>query len=258
MEIRLDGRTAIVTGGSKGIGFGIAKRFAESGADVAILARGAEDMARAEATIAQTARGRVRSFTCDVSDGVSIAAAFGQVMAAFGKVDIIVNNAGQTSKGTLEEITDEMWLADYSSKLLAVARFCRLAWPQMKERRWGRVINVLSIRSKTPDAGTSPTAVTRAAGLAFTKILSKEGTPHNILVNALLVGKIVTNQIAKRQKEDGPSLEEMIAAVGATVPLGRMGRPEEFANAACFLASDQASYISGTALAIDGGLSPVL
>jgi 3-oxoacyl-[acyl-carrier protein] reductase len=258
MEIRLDGRTAIITGGSKGLGLATAKRLAESGANVAILARGADALQAAEREIAATARGEVKGFTCDVADGKAIAGAFKAVMGRFGRVDIVINNAGESRSGTLEQVTDEMWQEDIDQKLMAAVRFCRLVWPQMKERRWGRVINVLSIASKAPVAGNAPTGVIRAAGLSLTKILSKEGAPHNILVNALLVGKIVSDQIVRRAQAGGPSLEAMIAEVGKTVPLGRMGDPGEFANVACFLASDAASYVSGVAIPVDGGLSPVI
>jgi NAD(P)-dependent dehydrogenase (short-subunit alcohol dehydrogenase family) len=130
----------------------------------------------------------------------------------------------------------------------------------MKAHRWGRVINVLSINAKHQRAGGAPTTVSRAAGLALTKVLSLEGAPHNVLVNALMVGKIVSDQIVRRHEKtpDGKTLEEAIAEVGRGVPLGRMGSAEEFANVACFLASDAASYVNGTAIPVDGGLAPFI
>lgn len=261
MEIRLDGRTAIVTGASKGLGLATARQLAESGANVAIVARGEANLRAAERELATTAKGRVKGFTCDVADPESIKTLYDQVMAEFGQIDIVINNAGESRTGTIETVTDDMWREDIDQKLMAVVRISRLVWPQMKERRWGRIINVLSIASRAPRAGNAPTAVTRTAGLSLTKILSLEGAPHNILVNAMLVGKIVSDQIQRRHERGegkGKSLDEMIADVGKTVPIGRMGDPAEFANVACFLSSDAASYVSGVAIAVDGGLSQVI
>lgn len=261
MDIRLDGRTAVISGGSKGLGLATATRFAESGADVAILARGRAALDEACAAIAANAPGRrVEGIVCDVADPDQVTSAIEQVMAAFGKVDILVNNAGESRTGAFETVTDEMWRADIDQKLMAAVRLTRLVWPQMKERRWGRVINVLSIAARAQRPGNAPTGVTRAAGLALTKVLAGEGAPHNILVNALLVGSIVSDQIVRRhQKSDGSvPLEAMIAELGQQIPLGRMGEAGEFANVACFLASDAASYLSGIAIPVDGGKSPVI
>ena len=130
----------------------------------------------------------------------------------------------------------------------------------MKERRWGRIINVLNLGAKAPGADSAPTSVSRAAQMAFSKVLSGEGAPYNILVNSLHVGIIVTDQIVRRHKREGAnvSLEDFIAQAGRDVPLGRMGRAEEFANIACFLVSDTASYVTGCAINVDGGRCPVV
>jgi 3-oxoacyl-[acyl-carrier protein] reductase len=130
----------------------------------------------------------------------------------------------------------------------------------MKERRWGRIISVLNIGAKAPGADSAPTSVSRAAQMAFTKALSMEGAPHNVLVNSLHVGVIVSDQIVRRHQREGAnvSLDEMIRKAGEGVPMGRMGRAEEFANVACFLASDAASYVTGCAINVDGGRSPVV
>ena len=260
MDIRLDGRAAIITGGSKGLGLAMAIRFAQSGADVAILARGAPAIEEAVAAIRKAGRGRVEGFVCDVAKIGDTQDAYDKVMAAFGKVDILVNNAGESRLGAFETITDQMWQDDIEQKLMGAIRLTRLVWPQMKERHWGRVINVLSINAKNSRPGGAPTTVSRAAGLALTKVLAGEGAPHNVLVNALMVGSIVSDQIARRQKarKDGATLEDMIAEVGKEIPIGRMGTAEEFANVACFLASDHASYVTGTAIPVDGGKAPFI
>src|SRR5712671_3288221 len=233
MDIRLDGRSAVITGGSKGLGLAMAEKFASSGADVAILARSPDTLAEAKQRIQAGAK---------------------------GKIDILVNNAGQATRGPSVELTDEMWQSDLDLKLFAQIRLARLVFPQMKDRRWGRIINVLNIGAKAPSADSAPTSVSRAAQMAFSKVLSGEGAPHNILVNSLHVGIIVSDQIVRRHAREGAnvSLEDFIAQAGRRVPLGRMGRAEEFANIACFLASDAASYVTGCAINVDGGSSPVV
>ena len=258
MKISLDGRAALVTGGSKGIGLAVATRFAESGADVAIIARGREALDRAAKTIGSTARGRVIAVAGDVAVAGDIARLYDEAMRAFGKVDIAVNNAGTSRNGAFEAIADEVWQQDFDQKLFAAIRLTRLVWPQMKERRWGRIINVLNIGAKAPRPKTLPTSVTRAAGMALTKVLAGEGAPHNVLVNALLVGFIDSAQVPQMAENAGMGLREFVIKRSNEIPMGRPGRTEELANLACFLASDAGSYITGTAINVDGGASPAV
>jgi NAD(P)-dependent dehydrogenase (short-subunit alcohol dehydrogenase family) len=250
----------VITGGSKGLGLAMAERFAASGADVAIVARSPETLAEAKKLIQKGAKGKVAAISADVSKAADIRRAYDQIMSEFGKIDIYVNNAGQSIRGPSEQLTDEMWQSDLDLKLFAQIRFCRLIFPQMKERRWGRIISVLNIGAKAPGPDSAPTSVSRAAQMAFTKALSGEGAPHNVLVNSLHVGVIVSDQIVRRHQREGAnvSLDDFIAQAGRSVPLGRMGRAEEFANVACFLASDAASYVTGCAINVDGGRSPVV
>src|SRR3984893_15731160 len=250
MEVRLDGKSAIVTGGSKGLGLAIAREFAASGADVAILARDAAALADAKGDIQKVAKGKVSAISCDVSKAAAIEAACKHVNSEFGKVDIFVNNAGQSTRGPSETITDEQWQADLDLKLFAQIRFCRILMPQMKQRKWGRIISVLNIGAKAPGA----------AQMALTKAMSMEGAPHNVLVNSLHVGVIVSDQIKRRFDRERPnvSFEQYVAEAGKSVPMGRMGRAEEFANVATFLASDAAGYVTGCAINVDGGRSPVV
>jgi 3-oxoacyl-[acyl-carrier protein] reductase len=258
MDIRLDGRTAVITGGSKGLGLATATRLAASGADVAILARRPEVLEEARRLISKTARAEVAATICDVSRADDIRRGYDAVMERFGKIDIVVNNAGTSRTLPFEEVSDEIWQEDFNLKLFAAIRLTRLVWPQMKERRWGRVINTLNIGAKAPRARSAPTSITRAAGLALTKVLSGEGAPHNVLVNALLVGFIEADQHVQAAAKAGVALKDYIATRAKEVPLGRIGRAEEFANIACFLASDAGSYITGTAINVDGGRSPVV
>jgi NAD(P)-dependent dehydrogenase (short-subunit alcohol dehydrogenase family) len=258
MDITLANRCAIVTGGSKGLGFAIASRFAASGADVAIAARGREALDEAVKAIGAHAKGRVVGVQGDVGIADDVKRIYDEAMRAFGKIDILVNNAGTSRNGTFEEVTDEVWHLDIEQKLFAAIRLTRHAWPQMKERRWGRVINTLNIGAKAPRAGSAPTSISRAAGMALTKVLSHEGAPFNILVNAMLVGLIDADQHVQRAKKAGIAYADYVSQRAKPVPLGRIGRAEEFANLACFLASDAASYITGTAINVDGGHSAVV
>ena len=195
----------------------------------------------------------------DVGVAADIKRAYDEAMAALGKIDIVVNNAGTSRTGAFEKITDEVVAVTTSTRSCSPpSALTRLVWPQMKERRWGRVINTLNIGAKAPRGGSAPTSITRAAGLALTKVLSGEGAPHNVLVNALLVGFIEADQHVQAAAKAGIALKDYIATRAKEVPLGRIGRAEEFANIACFLASDAGSYITGTAINVDGGRSPVV
>ncbi len=260
MDIRLDGRTALVTGGSKGLGLAIARAFAGSGADVAIVARRPEVLEQARAEIAALGGDRAHAVAADIATADGVGAAYESTMRAFGKVDILVNNAGIACTAPFETVTDEVWQADLDLKLFAAIRAARLVLPQMKERRWGRIINVLNTGAKAPRAGSAPTSVSRAAGMALTKVLAGEAAPHNVLVNALLVGLIDSDQWVRRHASQSPDMPyaDFTAGLASGVPLGRIGRAEEFANIACFLASDAGGYITGTAINVDGGSSPVV
>jgi len=258
MQISLAGRSAIVTGGSKGIGLAVATEFAASGADVVIVARGREALDQAVTGIRSRAQAHVVAIRGDVSRAGDVKHVYEEAMAAFGKIDIIVNNAGESRTGSLEALTDEIMQADLDQKLFAALRLTRLVWPQMKQRRWGRVINVLNIGAKAPRASSYPTTISRAAGLAFTKALAGEGAPHNVLVNAMLVGLIESDQHVQRAARTKVAIDDYLEKASRPIPLGRFGKPEEFANLACFLASDAASYVTGSAINVDGGSSPVV
>jgi len=259
MNITMKGRVAVVTGGSKGIGLAVARRFAESGARVALLARGAQDLKAAREHLARDGL-EVRDYVCDVSKAADIAKAHDSIATDLGPVDVLVNNAGTSRAMAFETVTDEMWQDDLDLKLFAAIRFSRLVWPGMKARKWGRIINVLNIGAKAPAAASTPTSVSRAAGMALTKAMANEGGPHNVLVNAMLVGLIVSDQWVKRHAQKAPDtdFDAFTKDLAKGVPLGRMGTAEEFANLACFLASEQGSYITGTAINVDGGRSPVV
>jgi len=263
MEVRLDGKVALITGGSLGLGRAMAIRFAEAGASVGITARGEEALASTAAEIRKmSGSNRVATFSCDVSNSASLQEMHKSIASELGSIDILVNNAGTSQRGPFLGVSDELWQNDLDLKLFAAIRLTRLSIPSMKEKKWGRIINVLNIGAKAPPAEGAPTAVSRAAGMALTKALAGEFAKDNILVNALLVGLIDSNQHLIRHQSSNSTgsyesfLEDM--ATSQNIPLGRVGKAEEFADVACFMASDRASYLSGTALNVDGGKSPVV
>ena len=261
MQARLDGKTALITGSSLGLGKAMALRFAEAGASVAIVARRAGVLEQARTEVRAVAKGgKVEAFSCDVSNAADCATLYDDVSKALGPVDILVNNAGTSQRGPFLDISDELWASGLELKLFAAIRLSRLSIPHMQKQRWGRIINVLNIGAKAPPAEGAPTAVSRAAGLALTKAMSKEFAKDNVLINSLHVGIIESDQWVRRhagQNTEG-SYEEFLARMGKPIPLGRVGKAEEFANIACFLASDLASYITGTSINVDGGSSPVV
>jgi NAD(P)-dependent dehydrogenase (short-subunit alcohol dehydrogenase family) len=261
MQLTLDGRAALITGGSKGLGLAMGKAFAEAGGKVALVARGAESLAMAEAEVKAAApSAKMVAITADISTAEGCARAFAEAEKALGQVDILINNAGTSQRGPFLSISDELWQNDLDLKLFAAIRLARLAMPKMQERKWGRIINVLNIGAKAPPAEGAPTAVSRAAGMALTKVLANEGAKHNVLVNALLVGIIESDQWVRRHATDQRNItwEEWKAEMGKPVPVGRLGKPEEFAGLALYLCSQYGGYVTGTAINVDGGRSPVV
>jgi NAD(P)-dependent dehydrogenase (short-subunit alcohol dehydrogenase family) len=258
MEISLANRSAIVTGGSKGLGFAVATQFVQSGADVAIFARGREALDEAVKALKAQAKCKVIGVVADVGVAADIDRAYGEAIKGLGKVDILVNNAGTSRAMTFDKLTDDILHKDIEEKLFGAVRLIRLASPQMKERRWGRIINVLNIGAKAARGGSAPTSISRAAGMALTKALSHEFGPHNVLVNAMLVGFIEADQHVQSAKRANIPLADYIKSRAGEIPLGRIGKADEFANLACFLASDAGSYINGSAINVDGGRSPVV
>jgi len=261
MQLTLNGRAALITGGSKGLGLAIAKAFAGAGGHVALVARGADALAKAEAEVKQAAPGaKVAAIAADIATAEGCERAFGEASRALGRIDILVNNAGTSQRGPFLEISDALWQADLDLKLFAAIRLTRLVFPGMQSRKWGRVINVLNIGAKAPLGGSAPTSVSRAAGMALTKVLANEGAPHNVLVNAMLVGIIESDQWVRRHAAEKRNIswEDWKAEQGKPVPLGRIGKAEEFAAMALLLASEQCGYVTGTAINVDGGRSPVV
>jgi NAD(P)-dependent dehydrogenase (short-subunit alcohol dehydrogenase family) len=264
MSFDLHGRVALVTGASRGIGFAIASALYGNGVRVAALARDAEALSKAAAELGADPG----SFLCvpaDVTDQASVSAAVTRAHDWGGRLDILVNNAGpQLSPAPLGAVSSEV-LADYLNvKLLGFHRVASAALPLLSEDGSGRIINVAGQTATTyvPNAGV--TGITNAAVLAFSKYLAAEAAPRNILVNALSPGMTLTEGwLGKHEAmaaQQGKTADEVRAGMtaGVGIRLGRWAQPSEIANAVLFLASDFASYLSGGAVEVDGGLSKAI
>ena len=263
MDYGLEGRVALVTGGSEGIGKATASALSGEGVRVAICARRPDVLDAAAEEIRKISLGEVLAVPTDVSSPKQITNLIQRVNEKWGGVDILVNNAGTASGKAFENISDEDWTADLDLKLFGWARIIRAVLPHMKKQHWGRIINLTALAGKTPGANSAPSSVSRAAGIALTKSLSKEVASDNILVNAVCIGLIKAGQHETRfnsMAAQNPSLtlKEHYANMGANVPLGRVGESAEAANLITFLASERASFITGVAINMDGGASPVV
>lgn len=257
MKLNLHNKCAIVTGATQGIGLATAQMLAAEGASVVIAARGRERLDAVIATI-RAAGGQALSVQADIGQEADCARVVQEALAAFGRVDILVNNAGTSNRGAFESVTDATWQADFDLKLFGAIRLTRLVVPQMRKVGGGRIINITNIGAKQPQAGSMPTSVTRAAGQAMTKALSKEFAADKILVNTVCIGLIRAGQHERKAASSGRDVEDLYAEMGKTIPLGRVGLAQEVANVITFLASDAASYVTGTSINVDGGTSGVL
>jgi 3-oxoacyl-[acyl-carrier protein] reductase len=257
MELGLKGKVAIITGGTEGIGKAAALKFAQEGAKVAISARRKDVLDKAAAEIGKTGA-EVLAVAADMSKSADIERFMRAVVERFGRIDILVNNAGTSARGKFLEVDDATWSSDLELKVFGAIRCTRLAVPHMKKQGGGRIINITISSAKQPGAESMPTSVSRAAGLAITKALSKEFAADNILVNTVCIGKIKSGQHERRYTRDGISAEEYYAKMARDIPMKRVGEAAEAANAIVFFASDAASYITGSSLNLDGGISGVL
>jgi NAD(P)-dependent dehydrogenase (short-subunit alcohol dehydrogenase family) len=254
MDLGLQGRVVLVTGGSDGLGRALCRLLVAEGARVALCAR---DAGRLEALAAElsAAGGEVVAVPADVTVPADLERFTDAAVSRWGRVDGLVNNAGQSAGRPVADLEDMDWDADLQLKLYAAARLVRLVLPHLSAD--ASIINTLAVSGKTPGASSAPSSVSRAAGMALTKVLSKELGPRGVRVNAVLIGLVESGQWERRAGSAGASMEEYYQrmAQGAAIPLGRIGRAEEFADLAAYLLSQRSSYVTGTAINFDGGLS---
>jgi NAD(P)-dependent dehydrogenase (short-subunit alcohol dehydrogenase family) len=257
MELGLKGKVAIVTGGTQGIGRATAEKLAQEGASVVICARRQELLDEVSGAI-KAAGGQALGVKADVSKLEDCQRIVAEAVKAFGRIDILVNNAGTSNRGKFLEVPDSTWQADLDLKVFGAIRLIRGVIPEMRKQGGGRIINLTNIGAKQPKAESMPTAVSRAAGLAMTKALSKEFAADNILVNTVCIGLIKAGQHETTAAKKGVPVEQLYEGLAKEIPLKRVGEAEEVANVITFLASNAASYVTGTSINLDGGTSGVL
>ncbi len=257
MELGLKGKVAVITGGTQGIGRAAAIMLAHEGVKVAVCARGKERLDELAAEV-KAVGGELLAVQADVNQERDLERFVQAAVDRWQRLDILVNNAGAGAASAFDTVDDAAWQQDIDLKLFGAIRMTRLAIPLMKKQGGGRIINITTIGGKQPHARSLPTTVTRAAGLALTKELSKELAADNILVNTICIGKIKSGQHERTAQRKGTALDAHYVAMSADIPMARVGEAEEVASVIAFLASNAASYVTGTSINLDGGMSGVL
>ena len=262
MDLGLDGKIALVTGASFGIGRATANRFAKEGANVALLARNESDLEAAAEEMRKVSDRQIITVPADVSDEDAVNQAVGTVAEKLGGIDILVNNAGQGNANRFEDMTNEILDFDFSVKVKGAIFMTRYALPYLKQSECAAICNITTAAGKAAPGGAQPTALSRAAGISLTKAWSKEFGEHGIRVNTVCIGSFKSRQNrrhweAAHAADPSFSLDDHWASYGPGIPLGRIGEAEEAGDVIVFLSSPAASYVSGAAVNLDGGAAPV-
>ena len=259
MDLLLRKKVALVCASSAGIGKAIAKGLAEEGTHVSIFSRTDNSIKRAAEDIAKTAQGKVIYNVCDISNFEDVKRIIEDTNKKLGLVDILINNQGGPAAGSIEQLTDKEIDSAIITNLRSVIHITKLCLPAMKQRSFGRIINILSISAKEALPGMLLSNIVRPALLGFSKTIAREYAPFGITVNSLLPSAVLTDRatslMQKQATEQGVDFDAVLRNAIKSLPIGRMASPEEFAQLAVFLSSPKASYITGTAIAVDGGAS---
>ena len=258
MDLGIKGKTALVVAASKGMGKASALGLGAEGARVVMCARGEAALKDAAAEVKQKTGAEVLALAADASRAADISKVVAEANRAFGGVDILVANVGGPPPGPFEAMTDEQWKAAFEQVHLSTVRFIREVLPHMKQARWGRILAIQSSSVKQPVDGLVLSNGIRPGIAGLFKTLAGDLAPHGITVNLVLPGRIMTDRFREHQTDratrSGVTLEKQMELSSADIPMGRIGTPEEFAAMVVFLASARASYVTGTAVQVDGGL----
>jgi 3-oxoacyl-[acyl-carrier protein] reductase len=257
MDLGLKGKTALVCGSSRGLGRAIADALAEEGVDLVLNSRSADDLDGARREIADAADVRVTAVAADLSEPEEVERLVGEARQALGRIDILVTNAGGPPSGPFEDHSAEVWRQVIAQNLESVVNLVRAVLPEMKERGWGRIVNVTSITVKQPVAGLILSNSIRAAVTGFAKTVSNEAAPFGVTVNNVLPGFTRTERLVDLAEAAAARADSTVEAVYEgwknEVPAGRLGDPPEIGWMAAFLCSERAAYVTGQSVAVDGG-----
>lgn len=256
MDLKLSGKTVVLTGASKGIGLAAMRTFAAEGARVIAAARGIEAL-EVEVAALRGAGHDVIACPCDVTRDDDVRNLIETAQRHTGRIDVFINNAaGKLPAGDFLAISSQDWLDGWNQKLQCYIRTAQAVFPVMRDQGGGRIVNVVGTAARNPKASYMPVGVTNAALVNFTKSLADRGAPHGILVAGVAPSGVMTDRwrrlIEKRAEGEGKTPEALQVEMDATFPLGRMAGPEEIGDVICFVASPRASYISGTIITVDG------
>jgi len=258
LDLEIKDKVAIVAASSKGLGKAIVLSLAEEGVKLTICSRGKESLEKTAEEIRQKTGVDVLSLQADVSNIEDIKNIVSETINRYSAVHILVNNAGGPPFGNLLDFSNEDWQKALELNLLSTINFTREVIPHMRRQKWGRIVNITSVAVKQPIEGLILSNTARAGVIGFAKTVSNEFAKDNILVNNVCPGRILTDRIIhlaeERARRDNKNFEEVIKSMELDLPIGRIGKPKELADLVVFLASERASYITGTTIQVDGGI----
>lgn len=257
MDLGLANKVVLVAASSTGIGRAVAEGFAREKAKVVMCARNEERLAEAAGKIREATGSEVLALPADLTSAESIENLVFEAGQKLGPIDVLVNNAGGPPEGGYFQLTDDDWWEGFQLNFMSMVSLCRNVVPGMKAREWGRIVNVGSVSARQPLDGLLVSNAVRAGVLGFAKSIATEFAPYNITVNTVLPGYTETQRLAETLKERAEfkktTPQELVKGLQEQIPMQRLAKPHEIANVVLFLASQPASYLTGQAIAVDGG-----